>query len=129
MAKRDHTGRNVVLVGGAGLAAWWLLSRGLGSGFRGPGTGKDGIDAAATKHAQRVVVWVRADRLEVDGVIADLPTVIAKSREAGTAEVRATGSAITHVVREVLASLHAANVKIFAPPDLAYMVPSAQVLS
>lgn len=130
MATRNHSGRNVALVGGAGLVAWWLLSRGKGFGFRGEGSGKDNNEAAKpSERPARVVVWIRADRLEIDNVVADLPTVIARSREAGSAEVHATGSAITRVVREVLTSLHAANVKIYARPDLAYMVPSAQVLS
>ena len=34
IAEKSHTGRSYVLVGGAGLAAWWLLSRGNGWGFR-----------------------------------------------------------------------------------------------
>lgn len=121
MASRDQTGRNVLLVGGIGFAAWWLLSHGKGVGFRASGSGKP--------RPERVVVWIRANRLEIDGVVADLPTVVAKSREAGTAEVHATGDAITHVVSDVLKALDAAEVKLYTTPDLAHYVPKSQVLS
>lgn len=120
MARRDHTSRNVLLVGGAGLAAWWLLSRGKGWGLRSPESGA----ADETPRPSRVVVWIRANRLEIDGVVANLATVVAKSRAVGTAEVHATGDAITHVIRDVLASLVAANVKLALTPDLARLFPS-----
>ena len=123
MAEGDHTGRTVGLVGGAGLVAWWLLSRGKGWGFRSPGDGyANGTDTA--QPPARRVVWVRADRIEVDGVAADLPTVVEKCRAAGTAEVHATGDAITGAVSSVLQALKAAGVKLYVPPDLAYLVPS-----
>lgn len=114
MADRDHTGRNVVLVGVAGLAAWWLLSRGKGWGFRSSGDGRDGTSATAA----RPVVWVRGDRIEVDGVVSDLPGVIAKGRAAGEAEVHATGAAIMRRVRDVVAGLRAAGVTIYLAGDL-----------
>lgn len=126
MATADHTGRNVVLLGGAGLFTWWLLSRGKGWGFRGPGADAHG-DAAS--RPTRVTVWVRSTGLEIDGVAADLPTVVARSRDAGTAEVHATGAAITHVVRDVLSALVAANVQLVVPPDLASLVPSSRGVS
>ncbi len=123
MGARDHTGRSVILVGGAGLVAWWLLARGKGWGFRSPGDGHaNGTDTA--QPPSRRVVWVRADRIEVDGVAADLSTVIAKCRAAGTAEVHATGDAITGAVSNVLKALKAAGVKLYVTPDLAYLVPS-----
>ena len=50
--------------------------------------------------------------------------MIAKCRAVGAAVVRATGDAITRVVRDVLTGLHAAGVKLYTPPDLAYIVPS-----
>lgn len=131
MATRDHTGRHVVLVGGLGLAAWWLLSRGNDYGGLAKGTGSnEGQPVTAPKQRpERVVIWIRANRLEIDGVVADLPTVIAKSREAGAAEVHATGDAITRVVSDVLRALDAANVKLYTPPDLARYVPKTQVIS
>jgi hypothetical protein len=129
MATRDHTGRNVVLVGGAGLVAWWLLSRGEGWGFRARGNGKNVDGPTITPpRAEPCIVWIRADRLEVDGVVADLPTVIAGCRAVGTAVVHATGDAIMRVIRDVLTSLHAAGVKLYTPPDLTYLVPSSPVV-
>ncbi len=123
MAKRDHTGRTVVLVGGAGLVAWWLLARSNGWRFRSPDDG-DGNGAETGQTPVRRVVWVRGDRIEVDGVVADLPTVIAKSRAAGTVEVHATGDAITGAVIKVLEALQVAGVKLYVTPDLVRLVPS-----
>jgi len=122
MAERDHRGRTAVLVAGAALAAW-LLSRGKGWGLGGLVGASDG-NADTTQAPAPCRVWIRADRIEADGVAADLPTVVASCRAAGKAEVRATGDAITGVVRKVLEALHAAGVTIYAPPDLAYIVPS-----
>lgn len=119
--EREHTGRTVAIVGGAGLLAW-LLFRGGGSGKgRGPG---DGAAPPSVTAGTRCVVWIRSNRIEVDGVTADLPTVIARCRVAGYAEVHATGDAITGVVWNVLKSLHAAGVTIYTTPDLASVVPS-----
>ena len=126
MAERAHTGRTVGLVGGAGLVAWWLLARGKGWGFRSSGDGnRAGTDTGQTP--ARCVVWVRADRIEIDGVAADLQTVVAKCRAAGAAEVHATGDAITGAVSNVLQALKAAGVKLYVPPDLAYLVPTEPV--
>jgi hypothetical protein len=122
MAEREHTGRTVALVGGAALAAW-LLSRGKGWGFRSPGDGSS-ANADEARLPARCTVWIRADRIEVDGVAMDLPSAIARCRGVGAAEVRATGDAITRVVHEVLTSLHRAGVKLYTPPDLAHVVPS-----
>jgi hypothetical protein len=115
MSDRDHTGRNLALVGGAGLAAWWLLSRGKGWGFRRSPDEREGTSAT---HA-RVVVWIRGDRIEVDGVVADLPSVIARARAAGEAEVHATGAAIVRSVRDVVVGLRAAGVTVYLAGDLA----------
>ncbi len=121
MAERGHTGRTVALVGGAGVVAWWLLSRGRGWGLHGPGAHGS---ANGERSHRRCTVWIRADRIEIDGTAANLPTVVATCRAAGEAEVHATGDAITHVVREVLAALHAAGVVVYTPPDLAGIVSS-----
>lgn len=114
MSQRDHTGRKLALVGGAGLAAWWLLSRGKGWSFRPSGDGREGTSTTLA----RPVVWVRGDRIEVDGVVADLPSVIAKSRAAGEAEVHATGNAIMRSVRDVVMGLRAAGVAVYLAGDL-----------
>ena len=114
MSERDHSGRKLALVGGAGLAAWWLLSRGKGWGFRRSGDGREGTSATPT----RVVVWVRGDGIEVDGVVSDLPSVIAKGRAAREAEVHATGAAIVRTVRDVVVGLRAAGVSVHLAGDL-----------
>ena len=119
MATRDHNGRTVVLVGGMGLLAWWLLSRGKGWGFRGPDNGKNGAVGDTTRPLTRCVVWVRGDRIEVDRVAMDLPTAIAKCRVAGEAEVHATGDAIMRSVARVVNGLRAAGVTVYLSPDLA----------
>lgn len=110
MPARDHTGRKLAVAGGAGLAAWLLLFRGSGWAFGAPGDGR--------KQVTRSVVWVRANRIEVDGVAADLQTVIAKCRTAGEAEVRATGDAIMRNVRDVILGLRAAGVSVSLTGDL-----------
>ena len=114
MSDRDHTGRNLALVGGAGLAAWWLLSRGKGWGFRSTGDGRQDTSNARS----RVVVWVRGDRIDVDGVASDLPSVIAKGRAAGEAEVHATGDAIVRSIRDVVVGLRSAGVTVYLAGDL-----------
>ena len=116
MADRDHTGRTVALVGGAALAAW-LLSRGKGWGFRSPGDGS-GVNADRTHSSAECKVWIYAEGLTVDGVAADLLSVIEKCRAVGTAKVGATGDAITSVIHGVLKALQAAGVKLLLPPDL-----------
>ena len=119
MPKRDRTGRTVAILGGAALAAWLLL-RGKRWGFRSP----NAHPAGGTTRPARCVVWIRPERLTVDGVVADLQTVIARCRAAGEAEVHATGDAITGVVWNVLKALHAAGVALYTPADLAHVVPS-----
>jgi hypothetical protein len=118
MAERKDNGRTAAVVGGAALLAL-LFSRGSGLGFRGPGDGRK-----TGGPSKRRTVWIRAGRIELDGVATDLPRVVERAREAGEVEVHATGDAITRVVREVLAALHAAKVTIYAPPDLVYIVPA-----
>lgn len=116
MATHDHTGGKLAIVGCAGVAAWLLLSRGKGWGFRLSGDGR--ADAANRPPARRVV-WVRADRIDVDGIATDLASVIAKSRASGEAEVHASGDAIMRSVRDVILGLRAAGVTVQLAPDLA----------
>jgi hypothetical protein len=119
MAKRERTGKTVAILGGAALAVW-LLSRGKGWGVRAPGDAQ----AAGATRPLRCVVWIRPEGLTVDGVAADLPTVIARCRAAGEAEVHATGDTIHRVVRDTSAALHAAGVTLYAPPNLSHVVPA-----
>ena len=120
MAKREGMGRTVAILGGAAVAVW-LLSRGKGWGFRGPG---DAHAAGATRPS-RCVVWIRPEGLTVDGVAADLPAVIARCRAAGEAEVHATGDTIHRVVRDTIQALHAARVTLYLAPNLSHIKPGA----
>ncbi len=114
MAKRESMGRTVAILGGAALAVW-LLSRGKGSGVRGPG------DAQGATRPSRCVAWIRPEGLTVDGVVADLPAVIARCRAAGEAEVHATGDTIHRVVRDTIHALHAAGVTLYLAPNLSHI--------
>jgi hypothetical protein len=116
MAKRERTGRTVAILGGVALVAW-LLSRGKGWGLRAPGDAQ----AAGAARPSRCVVWIRPEGLTVDGVAADLPTVIARCRAAGEAEVHATGDTIHRVVRDTIQALHAAGVTLFLAPNLSHV--------
>ena len=118
MPADDQTGKKVALVGGAGVLAWWLLGRGDGRAF-GRSTESDDGGSRRSRH----VVWIRATRIELDGVPSDLPAVVAKCRESGVAEVHATGDATTRVVRDVLTALRSAGVTIYASPDVASLAP------
>jgi len=128
MKEKKHTGRTVVVLGGAGLLAWLLL-RGGGAG-KGQGKGPgNGTASRAVVPGSRCVVWIRAaDRLEIDGVAADLPAVIARCRAVEYAEVHATGDARQGFVSSVVAALRAAGVKMRLAHALATIVP-ARVLS
>lgn len=116
MAKRGRTGKTVAILGGAALVAW-LLSLGKGWGLRGPGH----AEASGAAHPSRCVVWIRPEGLTVDGVAADLPTVIARCRAAGEAEVHATGDTIHRVVRDTIQALHAAGVTLYLAPNLSHV--------
>lgn len=130
--KEKHTGRTVVLLGGAGLLAWLLLrgrAAGKGNG-KGASEGRgDGVPSRAVVPGSRCVVWIRAaDRLEIDAVVANLPTVVERCRAVESAEVHATGDARQGFVARVVAALSAAGIKMHLAHDLASVVP-ARVLS
>ena len=120
MADRErHTGRTVALVGGAALVAWLLL-RGKGWGLGGSEGNGDGTHgpAHATPPATPCHVMIRADRIELDGTPADRATVVARCRDRGRAEVRATGDAITRSILDVLHALQQAGVGLYVAPNL-----------
>lgn len=128
MKEKKHTGRTVAVLGGAGLLAWLLLRGGGTSNGKGKGAGH-GATSPAVVPGSRCVVWIRAaDRLEIDGVVADLPAVIARCRAVEYAEVHASGDARQGFVSSVVAALHAAGIKMRLAHDLATIVP-ARVLS
>jgi hypothetical protein len=130
MSEKKHTGRKVAVVGGAGLLAWLLLRGGAKDKRKGKSQASSvGATARAVVPGSRCVVWIRAaDRIEVDGVVVDLPTAIARCRAVESAEVHATGDARQGFVASVVAALYAAGIKMKLAHDLASIVP-ARVLS
>ena len=131
MDSRDrHTARNVALVGGAALVAW-LLWRRKAKGIGGLASYAPDAATSDTTNTPKAPcrVWVRADRIELDGAPADLATIVARCREAGRADVRATGDAITRSIITVLAALRAGGVVVDAPPDLAQLVARTPEMS
>src|SRR5689334_10019793 len=119
MAKHDttkHTGRTIALVGG-GAILLWLLFRGKGSGL---GSGGDGPGPAAGETPKLRVpcrVFIRAGRIDLDGVPADLPTVVTRCRAGAGADVRSTGGASVQAIEDVIHALQQAKVPITASPD------------
>jgi hypothetical protein len=114
---RSHTGRNIVIVGGAALVAW-LLVRGTGwrLGSRGePGTGSGASQIPSSRPCQ---VWIRSTGLEVDGEYVDRSTLVSRCQAAARAEVRATGDAIEHTIQEVIEALRRTGVVVYASADL-----------
>ena len=110
---QSHTGRTIAVFSGGALLAWLLL-RGWGKGGGKGDAGKGSGGAPAT-----VEVWLRGnDRIELDGTLSDLPTVITHARAAGVARVFAAGDARQGWVTHVIAALKAAGVAIEAAPSL-----------
>ena len=128
-----HTGRNLALFGGTALLCWLLLRGkgwgwGLGAGGD-VGLGRPGAGASATPTGANATptsnespapcrVMIRADRIDLDGAPADLPTVVARCRASGRAAVTATGDAIVGTIGDVVHALQAAGVVVSMPPDL-----------
>ena len=123
MAERhsnSHAGRTVAVVGGGALLLWLLLrgkGRGLGGGEG--GTGAAGAGTGATTEAPSQVrpvcqVFIRSRRIDLDGVPADLPTVVTRCRAGGRADVRATGGASIQAVEDVVRALQEAGVTVTA---------------
>src|SRR6185436_3749515 len=120
MANDGGTGRTVAIVGGGALLLWLLLrspGQRLGGGGSGTGAASASAGAGATTQAPsryRPVcqVFVRSRQIDLDGVPADLPTVVARCRACGRAEVRATGGASIQAVEDVISALKAAGVTV-----------------
>lgn len=109
--EKNTTGRTVAVVGGGALLLWLLL-RGKGWGF-GDGSGRaEGAATPRSKTPPRCRVRIDRDGIELDGVAAEIPAVVARCRETGAADVLATGAAISGVVDAVLDALRVAGVVI-----------------
>ena len=127
MAQRDrdsHTGRNLALAGGTALLFWlllrgkgWGLGTGSGVGLGGAGQGAN-VTPTTSEAPAPCRVWVRGDHIDVDGTTADLPTVVARCRAAGRADVKSTGDAIVGTISDVVRAIQAAGVVVYAPPDM-----------
>ena len=115
MARRkSRSGRTAAVLGGAGLLAWLLLRR---TGWRfGQATGASGPEGSGPR--QPCQVRVDQAGIELDGVPADLSSVVRRCRTAGAAEVTATGAAVVGAIAELLAALQAAGVLVQADPVL-----------
>jgi len=113
---KNKTGRTVALVGGGALLLWLLLRGrgwGLGEGTDHEGTGSGASGPTGARPA-RCRVRIDADGIELDGAPTDLETMTARCQAAGSADVHATGAAITGVVAEVIHRLRAAGVEVWA---------------
>ena len=123
MAHRDnHTGRNLVLVGGTALLFWlllrgkgWGLGGGGGDGLGGAGGGTN-VTPTSNEAPARCQVFIRGDHIDLDGTPADLPTVVARCRASGQADVNATGDAIVRAIADVVRALQSAGVLVSASP-------------
>ena len=136
----DNTLITAAAIGGGALALWLLLrgrgGRGLGGGGGGKGGGSSpsGAMGAASPSAAPAAgpasrpngppckVFIREwDKIELNGVPADLATVVAACRAVGSAEVGGTGAARTGTFWDVARALNAANVAILpvGDPDIA----------
>jgi hypothetical protein len=118
----DHdskSGRTVLGIGAGALLALLLLGAG---GWRlGRKTGADGKEDSGTTPRQPgrpCRVRLDEDGIELDGVPADLPTVVSRCQAAGSADVTATGAAIVGAITEVLTALRDAGVIVRASPEL-----------
>lgn len=126
MAKRkSNAGRAVVAIG-AGAVLVWLLGRGRGWGGSedGKSRGGDSGEASADSTGRTaplgppVHVWLRGDRIEVEGVESDLATAIERARATGLAYVYTTGDTIHGRIVDVVQALQRSGVEVATPTRL-----------
>lgn len=114
---KDKHVRTAAIVGGGALLLWLLLrGKGIGLGHGGAAIG-DGSGAGSASTG-RCRVRIDADGIETDGVATDIPAMTERCRVAGSADVRATGAAITGVVAEAVQALQGAGVRVYAASDV-----------
>jgi hypothetical protein len=108
----DNTGLTVAVIGGGALLVW-LLWRGRGKGAGG-GVREQG--SARVSAPAQLMVWVLGgDRVAlntVDGMVLDLPTMVARARAMGAARVFRTGDARHGWVLDVIGALRDAGVAV-----------------
>lgn len=111
----DGDALTVAAIGGA-AALLWLLLRRKGNGGRGNGAKRGEQTSAPPKE---VGIRVRGeDRVEVDGIRADLVTAVALARAAGAARFEATGDTREGWLSKVYYALLDAGVRVSADPDI-----------
>ena len=115
---KKNTGKTIAIVGGGALLLL-LLFRGRGFGLGGSsGDGRAGATPGGATRAAPCKVRIDASGIEVDGIPTDVATTTEVCRAAGSAEVRATGAAITGVIAEVVHALKEAGVDVWAAPEV-----------
>jgi hypothetical protein len=116
-ASKDHTGRDLAIVGGGALALLLLL-RGKGWGFGGTGgdqrSGDGPAPPADAPMSPPCKVRIDGAGVQVDGVPADLATVVDRCRPPGAADVRVTGAAIVGAIADVVHALQDAGITVRA---------------
>jgi predicted flap endonuclease-1-like 5' DNA nuclease len=116
LTRKHRTGRTVAVVGGVAVLAWLLLR---GRGCRvGAGNAATSADTATSSTSVPCRVRVDSAGIQFDGTTADLESTVDRCRTAGTAEVTATGAAISGVVASLMRALHVAGVTTYAEPAL-----------
>lgn len=122
---RDHDDRasrtalTVTAIAGAAVLVW-LLFRNRGNGMDRSIGAKRGLKDIPSLVAQRrLVVRTRSgDRVEVDGIDADLATALVLARDAGSVEFHTTGDARAGWVSKVYEALVEARVDVWAGPEV-----------
>lgn len=106
-------------IGGGALLLWLLFGGKLG-GLGGLVGGQRGSEHATPPvAARRPVVRTRAnDRIEVDGVIADLATLLVIARDAGSVELHTSGDARAGWVSKVYYALVDAGVEVLRGAEI-----------
>ena len=104
-SNKNNTGLTIAMVGGGALLLWLLWpGRGKGKG-KGKGEGEGGYGDRGSAPAAVVVRILSGDQVELDGVISDLATTVARARLAGAARVIAVGDARQGWVTTVIDAL------------------------
>jgi hypothetical protein len=117
MSENDH-GDTVLTIGllGGGAFLLWLLWSGRGNGSGGGkdnGSGGAGDRSSTPVPGTPAVVRIRSgDRVDLDGVTADLATIVARARTVGAVDVIPAGDAREGWVNTVINALADAGIHV-----------------
>ena len=112
--RKSNAGLTIVFVGGLALL-WWLLRNDEKDPCDGEDRPKPPPQPTPTPTPAPDHVAVRilsGDRVELDGELSTLPTVVAKARAARFARVRLSGDATPQWVQAVLSALRAEHINV-----------------